>query len=283
MKHLLITWVQRSHLVQHQSTSSRSFIGRTLLLLKVTIVSLVFVACQDDSPVRRRPPVSTEVLDTIKTLKGSTPIAPGLFETAFLQSTALAPNKKTISLTGINIGKLKIPGGKIIACDPLHMDEYGLPFTQVFPTGEFPVQLSIAALEGDERIAFGRIVFSDAPVVRWEMALQKDQKPRPVGGEEIEGYAVDAGVVIFLDEETKKSLNKSGIENLNSELFAEMNKHNHNKWKYAMHDFQNQNLAAFTTGLGDGRYATYIGFDITGKPCRLVTDFELFDWKQNKQ
>ncbi len=34
-------------------------------------------------------------------------------------------------------------------------------------------------------------------------------------------------------------------------------------------------LATFTTGYGDGCYATYIGFDKEGHACQLLTDFEL--------
>jgi hypothetical protein len=47
-----------------------------------------------------------------------------------------------------------------------------------------------------------------------------------------------------------------------------------------MYNFGKYNLAAFTTGLGDGKYATYIGYDAAGKPCRLLSDFKLFDWKE---
>jgi len=253
---------------------------RTVLpMLQGVLMILILAGCDNNQGRKNATPVSNELLDTIRVVADSAPIAPAILETAFSGGQMQAVNKKMISLVGINIGKLKLLSGKIIACDPLHIDEYGLPFTQAFPTGEFPVQLSIAALEGDERVAFGRITFSEAPVARWELAVQAGQKRLPVESEEIEGYAVDAGVVVFMDVETKKLLNKNGIENLNSELFAEMNKHNHNKWKYALYQFQDHNLAAFTTGLGDGRYATYIGFDTSGKPCRLVTDFQIFDWK----
>jgi hypothetical protein len=46
-----------------------------------------------------------------------------------------------------------------------------------------------------------------------------------------------------------------------------------------MYNFGKHNLAVFTTGLGDGCYNTYIGFDAKGQPCRLLTDFAIFDWR----
>ncbi|HEX8335065.1 MAG TPA: DUF4241 domain-containing protein, partial [Segetibacter sp.] len=177
---------------------------------------------------------------------------------------------------------LKVISGHIVACDPLHIDEYGKPFTQVFPTGEFPVQLSIAEVGGEETAAFARINFSDEPVVKWQLALHEGQKPLPVGDEEIHGYSVDAGVGIFMDQESIKALDTKRIWDLESkhELFKEMDKHYHGDWRYTMYNFGQHNLAAFSTGVGDGRYATYIGYDANGKPCRLVTDFGLFDWRK---
>lgn len=46
-----------------------------------------------------------------------------------------------------------------------------------------------------------------------------------------------------------------------------------------MYNFKGNTIAAFTTGIGDGRFASYIGFDAAGKPCKLVTDFGLLKWK----
>ena len=63
-------------------------------------------------------------------------------------------------------------------------------------------------------------------------------------------------------------------------VYKEMEKHTHYDWRYAMYDFGQHNLAAFTSGFGDGRYSTYIGFAANGKPCRLITDFGLFDWRK---
>ncbi|MCW3073913.1 MAG: hypothetical protein JWP69_982 [Flaviaesturariibacter sp.] len=175
---------------------------------------------------------------------------------------------------------LKLPTGRIVACDPMHIDEYGKPFTQVFPTGEYPVQLAIAKEGSVELAAFARIYFSDEPVVKWQMALLQGQQPLPLGDEDIHGYSVDAGVGVFMDEEAKNALDLNLVDNMDATLYKELDKHYRNDWRYTMYAFGNHNLAAFTSGLGDGYYATYIGFDAKGVPCRLVTDFGIIEWNE---
>jgi hypothetical protein len=245
--------------------------------MKYILILLIFSSCNFS---RKKPPVSTEPLDTVQMKTVASVPEPALFETAFIKGTTRKVDNSIFTLYGVNIGNIKIPSGRIIACDPLHIDEYGIPFTRVFPTGEFPVQLSIAKMNDEELIAFGRILFSEEPVARWEFALQEGQEPIPVGGRKMHGYAVDAGVVLFMDEAAKKALPDSIVAETNGAVFTEMDKHYRKNWQYAVYHFGNHNLATFTTGFGDGRYGTYIGFDASGKPCRLVTDFDLFDWKK---
>jgi hypothetical protein len=87
-----------------------------------------------------------------------------------------------------------------------------------------------------------------------------------------------------MDAEAIKALDQGQLtqieEGVYKDIRKEMENHYHYDWKYTMFNFRQHNLAAFSTGVGDGRYASYIGFDAKGKPCRLVTDFALFDWKR---
>lgn len=242
----------------------------------------LFVACQN-GPSDKIKVLSNETLDTIKTTQPLSPAEPALFESAFIQGTTEKISDASVSFYGINIGKLKLNSGRIVACDPLHIDEYGIPYTQVFPIGEFPVQLSIVKIKEEEAIAFARIKFSDEPVVRWDMAILSGQSSPAEKTKDVNGYSVDASVGIFMDEQAKKGIDPHDIWEKESkhELFKEMAKHNHNDWRYTIYNFGSDNLAAFSTGFGDGRYASYIGFDAAGKPCRLLTDFDLLDsWKK---
>lgn len=224
--------------------------------------------------------VSTELLDTLTAPALRSTAVPLLFETAFIKWTAAKINESTVGLYGVNIGKLKLTTERLVACDPLHIDEYGIPFTQAFPTGQFPVQLAIAKLDLQEMIAFARIKFSEEPVVRWELALQKGQEPLPVGGKEIHGFSVDAGVVIFIDDAAVKGLDPSIVIETDGIIFKEMAKHYRNSWRFGLHNFGPYNLVAFTTGSGDGTYASYVGFDAKGNVAMLLTDFGLFEWQK---
>ncbi len=240
------------------------------------IIIGLFCSCSfEKRPVQ----FSAETLDTIKTAPPAITAQPVLFETAFVQGTTQKLNDSTVQLYGINIGNIKLTSGKLIACDPILIEEYGIPFTQQFPAGEFPVQLSIAKQGPEERIAFARIKFSDEPVAKWEMALLKDQEPLPVESKKIHGFVVDGGLGIFADAEAVKVLNIAPMQSLNDSVYREMDKHTHYDWRYNIHEFGSNNLAMFSTGFGDGRYATYIGFDANGKPCRLLTDMDIFSWK----
>ena len=128
----------------------------------------------------------------------------------------------------------------------------------------------------EETTAFVRINFSEEPVEKWEFALQEGQAPIPHKGKKIHGYSVNAGMGIFIDEPANRYLDKDQVMQSGGAVYKEITKYYHNDWRYSMYNFGNYNLASFTTGLGDGYYATCTGFDAKGKPCRLITDFDLF-------
>lgn len=74
-----------------------------------------------------------------------------------------------------DVGQLKIVHGKIIACDPLLYND-DLPFTAIFPVGQFPVQLAVAKINTDERVGFSRIKFSAENPTSWTMAVWDGQR-----------------------------------------------------------------------------------------------------------
>ena len=246
----------------------------------VIFLAFTLLACKNIIPKQETPEISTEALDTIKSVPAKVNATPLLFETAFIKGTTKKVNTSIVNLYGVTIGKIKITSGHVVACDPALIAEYGIPFTQVFPKGEFPVQLAIGRLNGKESVAYARIYFSEEPVEKWQFALLEGQEAIPLGGEKKYGYVIDTGVGSFFDAEAKKGLDMNKVDQMDADLYQEMNKHYRNHWRYTMYDFGNYNLAAFSAGFGDGYYATYIGFDAKGKPCRLLTDFDLFDWSK---
>ncbi len=248
-------------------------------LFPLLLLVLLMVACKNKSVKEDSKPVySKETLDTI--LSPSIPIVskPELFEKAFIKGSQAMSNGVMFDLFGFDIGKLKISSGRIISCDPWLMDEYAKPYKDSFPIGNFPMQLSLARLKEVEVVAFARILFSDQPVVRWSYALLPGQENKPIGGKEIIGYHVDAQLGLFMDQAAYQALQKDTVNNRRTVILKATSTHKHEGWRYGIYEYENQNLAVFTSGIGDGRYANYIGYDTNGKICRLLTDFAIFNW-----
>jgi hypothetical protein len=199
---------------------------------------------------------------------------PIIFEAAYFRGTKVKQGQTDFDFQLMDIGKINIESGYIIACDPIVMKD-AIPYTQKTPIGHFPVQLSMAKTINDERVAFCRILFSNKSVARWEIALQPGQKRIDLNDTTIYCYGVDAGTGIFIDERSNdvfKHKNQSDWEN----VFVK--KAEENGYKGFIYDFEGHNLATFPTGYGDGCYATYIGFDDQNNICRLLTDFGLVQW-----
>lgn len=249
-------------------------------LYPLLLLTLFFGSCKNKSSKNAdpKPVYSNEQLDTV--LAPYIPIVskPVLFEKAFIKGSQEMSNGVMFDLFGFNMGKIKITSGKIISCDPWLMEEYAKPYKDSFPIGSFPVQLSLAKLKDVEVVAFARILFSDQPVVRWSYALLPGQQNIPIGGKEIIGYFVDAQLGLFMDQAAYQAIQKDTVNNRRTVILKSTSTHKHDGWRYGIYEFDNQNLAVFTSGIGDGRYANYIGYDANGKICRLLTDFAIFNW-----
>jgi hypothetical protein len=242
------------------------------------LLILHLTSCNNAS--RIYPKISTEKLDTLQITPYPVIGNPPVFETAFFPRTHLQVDSQTINFYAVNIGKLNVESGKLIASDPIVMHD-AKPFTNNFPIGIFPVQLAIASFKYDQRVAFSRVLFSDHPVTKWEFALLAGQKQIPIEGDEMYGFGVDAGIGIYIDKKANDVFNRLATEKNKrwEEVFIDqMGKNYRNTWDFILYKFGEHNLAAFSTGYGDGTYATYIGYDEQGKICRLLTDFGIVDW-----
>ncbi|AWX56377.1 DUF4241 domain-containing protein [Brevibacillus brevis] len=218
---------------------------------------------------------------------------PAFFETAFDEGYTQEQDGYLYQFFRQDMGKLQVNTGKIVANDPFVMFETE-PFVEVFPKGSFSVQLAIAqvqsqskeeqtdnSLEPDERVALARIVFSEKPVVSWKMAVWAESDVSQLGEGEFFGYGVDAGTGSFMDAEACTLLERE-IEK--DEMFYEaltkkMDQTYKHTRSWGLIDLaEGCNVAMFSTGWGDGSYASYIGYDAEGQIARLVTDFYLLDW-----
>ncbi|UYZ62464.1 DUF4241 domain-containing protein [Hymenobacter weizhouensis] len=205
---------------------------------------------------------------------------PTLFETSFFPNVRVDQDSIVFELHRGFLGNLPITSGKVVAADPVSLAPGAPPFTTQFPRGRFPVELAIARFNGDERIAFARILFSGEPVASWELALLPGQEPLPLFGKEYYGYPVDGGMAVFVDAAGTVPLNRfladrASAENffITSSQFADASPN-----RGFLYAFHSDTLAAFSTGFGDGSYATYVGLDAQHRPCRLLADFQVIPW-----
>ncbi len=177
-----------------------------------------------------------------------------------------------------SVGDLMLPSGRLVACDPFVCPE-ATPFTIPVPTGVFPVTLSIVDYGDDQRVAFATIRFRSNKPASWQMLTVGDQDLGQLEPDNIFGYPVDAGTGCFMDPQAGRAIVARMTEDqMYFETFiAEMNKTYRHTWSWFNLNYGNANLIAFSSGYGDGLYASYGGLDASGEPAVIVTDFGLID------
>ncbi len=185
-----------------------------------------------------------------------------------------------VKLNAYNIGKMETTTGKIIACDGFITSE--TPFTTTIPIGSYPVLIATAKFGKDERIAFSRLQFSEKPAVWWSMALLPDQDVSTLKPGEIFGYGVDTGTGAFIEEAALHELEneyRKDSENFGERIVQEMHKVYRPTRDWVKISTPKGSAVLFSSGFGDGFYASYFGYDAQDKPVTLMTDFNVVDWK----
>lgn len=187
-------------------------------------------------------------------------------------------------LESFETGKLYLPTGKIVACDPLISKEMPA-FQQQFPSGDFSV---LVHKERESNcVAYVEIIFGSNEIVSWEMATREDENVSELKEGEVFGYPVESGMGCFMDAETQECL-----EHLEKTLFHRKGAdfmgiyeeffHDHffdengaiDQYAFLKPEEENPgNIFAFETGYGEGFYASYIGFDKDRQPMKIVTEF----------
>jgi hypothetical protein len=184
-------------------------------------------------------------------------------------STDLGPGRIECRM----IGHLVLPSGRIVACDPAVEPDLP-PFVVAVPPGSWPVGVTIAHLpEEDQRIAAAWIRLSHAEPVRWAYAQLAGRPER-----ELPAYGVDSATGAFLSAEGAVALAAQLSDDFIEELQAAMEAEYVPTREWALVPIpgtQGLNVATFSSGLGDGAYVSYWGFDAAGGIACLVTDFEI--------
>jgi len=171
------------------------------------------------------------------------------------------------------VGSLRITSGKVMAGDPARASD-ALELRDSFPIGEFPVEAAIAEFQdGEEVIGFLRIKFSDNAPEHWEPAAYTGENARV-------STLVESGIFTLADAEVLADLptidgdeREALMERLNNAL--DETYEDDRAWGEL--DFEGNHLMACSSGDGPGTYSVYLGRDDSGKICRLLADFALFE------
>ncbi len=232
------------------------------------------------------------ILSAFGVIAASTPAAqpqitpkPEVLTGAFLPGFVGEADEKRYPIRVIRLGEVRIASGRVILADPFLMSTQNLPLTVEVPPGRYPVDLAVAdAGESGQRVALARLLISTEPAVKWSLAVTEEQDPRTLKADDIFGYGVDAGTGAFIDASVPTWLEEQYPPS------------NFQAYEAVTDDWQTRGEAAaeplgipygfalietlgpgdaamFSSGWGDGYYASWIGYDANGAPVAVVTDF----------
>ena len=207
-----------------------------------------------------------------------------------------------VKILPMEIGKINLPTGRIVACDPSTAlgdgEESCLPFEYAVEPGQYPVTLSVVKgstpAMGD-RYAAARIKFSENRPVKWLLALRGNENLADLTRDgDYFGFQVAASFGCFVDERGRgpylqlcRLLEEHGRD-LMADFFSRQLKECYEKypqnqreegdWFNALIPGDDEiNLVVFQTGFGEGIYPCYWGLDEAGEAAQLVADFFVFD------
>jgi hypothetical protein len=174
-------------------------------------------------------------------------------------------------------GSLLLPTGRIVACDPSVISGEEEAFVRTVPPGSYPVALVIASDAAPARVAAAIIRFGDAAPVSWERARTAEDEDLAMTG-----YGVDSATGCFLDSSAlaivSTDLEPSGEwERLIDEALEASPDDDWFSADIPVSQSPPTNAIVFSSGLGDGLYASWFGLDAAGNAACLLTDFEVVD------
>lgn len=196
----------------------------------------------------------------------------------------------------VMMGQADFPTGRVVLADPiayLGNSKYQTVLEKCIPKGRYDVELSIihSDLVG-LRIAAAKLNISDRHSVRYELAMPKGFTIADFNQPGVFSFfGVDTGIACFCDESLAEKyvefLNTWHQENINkniyydyfSKLFQESYKNypslQTEYGNFLLRDLleSNQKIAMFSSGMGDGIYSAYWGFDKNGKITELIVPF----------
>ncbi len=202
-----------------------------------------------------------------------------LIAAAFSSQTRMDAAKPVRFYT-VEIGQLVITTGRIAASDPF-VEPSPAPFTRAVPKGSFPVTLAILiSANQDERVAFARVLLSQQPAVRWELACTEGQRIERLKPSEYFGYGVDSGTGCVMDPAAGQLLadrmkRETGYCDVIIDGMEKTYQHTRSWYDCRPSRERSENVMCFSSGEGDGSYPSFFGLAADGHAVALITDFRL--------
>ena len=232
------------------------------LLAAVGVVSVLAPAAQ--AQITPRPEVLT-----------------GAFEAGFVGEA----EDERYPVRAIRIGQMNLSSGRLVLADPFLASARDEPLQLALPPGVYPVDVAVAdAGESGQRVALARLLIADRPPVRWALAVTAGQDASTLRGDEIFSYGVDAGTGAFIDAAALEWLAREYPPARNDAHAALLD-----DWQtrgeaaagplgipygFALVEQVGPGgIAMFSSGWGDGAYASWVGYDAEDRPVVIVTDF----------
>ncbi len=205
---------------------------------------------------------------------------------AFAEGFIGQADKDRYPVRTVRVGELNLSSGRLHALDPLVFVGDSEPFALNVPPGRYPVDLAVAdAGESGQRVALARVKFSDAPATGWRLAHTASQDPSTLSGDSIFAYPVDAGTGAFADGDALTALDaQARAEPQAYEQLTERWLDDGERAGEALGvpylftlTVADGGMVMFSSGWGDGQYASWVGYDAAGEPVAVVTDFAVIE------
>lgn len=193
----------------------------------------------------------------------------------------------------LTVGKIDCPTGKIVVADPLAClpsKRYFSPLDIQVRIGEYPVEISICIGNGiGPRICTARLKLKDTAAVSYNLAnfVQKRTEFFKRTGI-LSGFAVDEGMLSFCDEQVAIEYESfvtnwrknNPCEDYYDDYFAKFLEKSYKKlpqYQRVDGDFiewqipkTKNRMVMLASGLGDGFYRCYWGYDSNNEICELI-------------
>jgi hypothetical protein len=165
----------------------------------------------------------------------------GAFQPGFVGEA----DKDRYPLRTLRIGELNLASGRLVVADPFIVSGSEKPLDLAIPPGRYPVDIAVAdAGDSGHRVALARLLLSEAPPVRWTMAVTEGEDVRKLKADDWQtrGEARGPELGIPYGFVLVEEVGPGGV-------------------------------AMFSSGWGDGHYASWVGYDAQGRPAQVVIDF----------